>query len=293
MKNHDRSSSHAVFDIKLHIVFVTKCRRKTLTPEVLDYLRNAFADCLAAWRCSLVEFGGAHEVDLLTIWVSSTASPCSGIVRTSLAASAARHWRPCALMSMRKEPQNTLARPQQKPKPNRPLDPLLSGRLRLDVAAQRDRTGKGNARTLFNILIGNSDAHLKNLSLLATKGGYQLAPHYDLLATSAWNRPELALAGEPTWPNIPMSFQVGDATTYPQLTSEHLHTFAHQLGLAPSAAAREIRRMTGKIEALANEVKAEFEARTDVPLDARASQLRMILAIIHIPISTMARQLKD
>ena len=61
MENNNRSSSHAVFDIKLHIVFVTKYRRKTLTPELLDYLKEAFADCLAAWRCKLVEFGGEPD----------------------------------------------------------------------------------------------------------------------------------------------------------------------------------------------------------------------------------------
>lgn len=61
MENTNRSSSHAVFNIKLHIVFVTKYRRKTLTPEVLNYLKDAFADCLTAWRCNLVEFGGEPD----------------------------------------------------------------------------------------------------------------------------------------------------------------------------------------------------------------------------------------
>lgn len=61
MENNNRSSSHAVFNIKLHIVFVTKYRRKTLTPEVLDYLKIAFAEILDAWRCKLVEFGGEPD----------------------------------------------------------------------------------------------------------------------------------------------------------------------------------------------------------------------------------------
>ena len=61
MENTNRSSSHTVFNIKLHIVFVTKYRRKTLTPEVLNYLKEAFADCLTAWRCKLVEFGGEPD----------------------------------------------------------------------------------------------------------------------------------------------------------------------------------------------------------------------------------------
>jgi putative transposase len=61
MENTNQSKSHAVFNIKLHIVFVTKYRRKTLTPQVLDYLRGAFSDCLAAWSCKLVEYGGESD----------------------------------------------------------------------------------------------------------------------------------------------------------------------------------------------------------------------------------------
>lgn len=61
MENAKKSSSHAVFNLKLHIIFVTKYRRKTLTPELLDYLKEAFADCLSAWRCKLVEFGGEQD----------------------------------------------------------------------------------------------------------------------------------------------------------------------------------------------------------------------------------------
>jgi len=61
MENNNRSSSHAVFNLKLPIVFVTKYRRKTLTPDLLKYLREAFGDCLTAWRCKLIEFGGEED----------------------------------------------------------------------------------------------------------------------------------------------------------------------------------------------------------------------------------------
>lgn len=55
------SSSHAVYALRLHIVFVTKYRRKTLTPDLLVALREAFADILADWRCALIEFRGAAD----------------------------------------------------------------------------------------------------------------------------------------------------------------------------------------------------------------------------------------
>ncbi len=58
MESNNKSSSHAVFNIKLHIVFVTKYRRKTLTPKLLAYLEIAFGEILEGWRCKLIEFGG-------------------------------------------------------------------------------------------------------------------------------------------------------------------------------------------------------------------------------------------
>lgn len=66
METSNKSASHAVYSIKLHIVFVTKYRRRFLTPELLDYLKTCFAECLEAWHCKLIEFGGESDhVNLL------------------------------------------------------------------------------------------------------------------------------------------------------------------------------------------------------------------------------------
>jgi putative transposase len=62
------SASHAVYSLRLQIVFVTKYRRKTLTPELLAALREAFGEILADWRCTLIEFGG--EADHVYLLVS-------------------------------------------------------------------------------------------------------------------------------------------------------------------------------------------------------------------------------
>jgi serine/threonine-protein kinase HipA len=43
---------------------------------------------------------------------------------------------------------------------------------------------------IFNVLIGNADAHGKNYSMLYRKGARRLAPFYDLVCTLAW--PELS-----------------------------------------------------------------------------------------------------
>ncbi len=46
---------------------------------------------------------------------------------------------------------------------------------------------------MFNYLIGNADAHGKNLSVLVDDKGYRLAPFYDLLCVKAYGDDGLAL----------------------------------------------------------------------------------------------------
>ena len=60
-KNTIISSSHAVFYIRLHLVLVSKYRRKVLTEEVRDYLKGVFENILESWRCRLIEYGGEDD----------------------------------------------------------------------------------------------------------------------------------------------------------------------------------------------------------------------------------------
>lgn len=147
--------------------------------------------------------------------------------------------------------------------------------------------------TLYNILIANSDAHLKNISLISGTGGYELAPHYDLLSTGAWARPELLGQGEARWPDIEMSFPITDVLQYRDLRREHLEAFALQLGIRATSFNREFNKMVGGIDVAAAELEAEFEARTDIPDTARASQMRMLRSIRFLPIKTMTIQLQQ
>lgn len=57
METHYKSSSHAVYLIRLHIVFVTKYRRKCINDEIGNDLKDAFSGVLEGWRCKLIEFG--------------------------------------------------------------------------------------------------------------------------------------------------------------------------------------------------------------------------------------------
>jgi serine/threonine-protein kinase HipA len=58
---------------------------------------------------------------------------------------------------------------------------------------------------IFNYLIGNADAHAKNLSFLITRDGVTLAPFYDLVSTAIYrdltDKFALKIGGEnrPDW----------------------------------------------------------------------------------------------
>ena len=61
MQTQNRSSSHAVYALRLHVVFVTKYRKPVLNDEVIADLKEAFADIAKAWRCTLLEFGAEDD----------------------------------------------------------------------------------------------------------------------------------------------------------------------------------------------------------------------------------------
>ncbi len=54
---------------------------------------------------------------------------------------------------------------------------------------------------MFNYLIGNSDTHAKNVSVMVDETGYALAPFYDLLCVQVYGDDRLALYFSP----LPMS----------------------------------------------------------------------------------------
>jgi serine/threonine-protein kinase HipA len=145
---------------------------------------------------------------------------------------------------------------------------------------------------LFNALVGNSDAHLKNISLFAGKAGYMLAPHYDLISTAAWSVPGLVSQSEITWPNISMSFAIGGAATYAELDRNNLFAFATQLGVPKITAEREHKRLVGAVLPQATQLLEEFEARKDVPAGQRASQMRMLRTIVHMCIRETVNKLR-
>lgn len=144
--------------------------------------------------------------------------------------------------------------------------------------------------TLLNVLLGNHDAHLKNLSLFAGRDGYALAPHYDLVSTVSWARPDLVAHGA-RWPDVELTHALGEARFFADLRRKHILAFGDAMKLPASIAERELNRLLAQILPAADAIKAEFEKRQDVPSALRAGQLYMIGCIRNVPIAEMSRQL--
>lgn len=137
---------------------------------------------------------------------------------------------------------------------------------------------------VFNVLIGNADAHLKNVSFMVDKEGIQLAPFYDLVSTVVYATPEYDREG-PHWPNVPLSMPIGQATTYADVTVHDLLLVADELELSAKPARR-----------ILDELVRRIQPKTTDLLDALPPEVtpdeRRLLNLIHqLPIKEMASRL--
>lgn len=148
---------------------------------------------------------------------------------------------------------------------------------------------------VFNILIGNGDNHLKNLSFLVDAAGIALAPAYDLLSTAA------------SWPDTALAMSVATAreaeapATFGAVRRAHLLRAGQALGLNATTAERELDRMRRMALTSADVVIAQLQAQMpvlaeqspqpDQALRYQAREQRVLAAIRNIVIADMVRTL--
>ncbi len=148
--------------------------------------------------------------------------------------------------------------------------------------------GKGAAKiailnwTIFNALVGNTDAHLKNLSCLVTPNGLVLSPMYDLLSTAIYDDGGSHL-------NAELSQPMGNAMVLGELTREDVLIFAEHLGLNKTIAKRQLDKMLIKIESKADEI-IEQVTRMEGVIN-KAGELRMLREIRYKMIGEMVKKL--
>jgi len=122
---------------------------------------------------------------------------------------------------------------------------------------------------VFNIAVANDDCHLKNLSFFMSADGVQLAPHYDLLATSVWNTRVFAEDRE-NWPNGRMGIALPGAERFGEVTAESVFDAAQALGVPYKPALRIMREVVTKLPAaLDREAGALEERHRSAPEAAR------------------------
>lgn len=116
---------------------------------------------------------------------------------------------------------------------------------------------------IFNLIIGNADAHAKNYSLLRRGNGeVVLAPLYDLVATHIW--PELSAK---------LAMRFGRAPTLEDVNSESFARFADDAGVGlPFLRRRAV--------ALADHIQAVITDGIDVPGLEETDQLADLPAIV-------------
>jgi len=142
---------------------------------------------------------------------------------------------------------------------------------------------------VFNLLTGNSDAHLKNLSFLVNAEGIELAPFYDLVSTDCYRA---EIGNLPRWPETNLSTPIGAATRFADVTRQDLHSFARQLDITPRVADRALSELTDQITAEAEALYEQFAALQIPQAIARESQLKTLRKILILAIREMVQRLR-
>lgn len=92
---------------------------------------------------------------------------------------------------------------------------------------------------IFNYLIGNSDAHGKNISLLLLPEGPMLAPFYDLLSTRIYAHYGLAEG---------LAMKIGGENDPDAIQKKHWELFAEEVGIKPRLVLIRVADLAKRIE---------------------------------------------
>lgn len=164
----------------------------------------------------------------------------------------------------------------------------------IDAATNRLQTRTALFRWLvFNVLVGNDDCHLKNLSFFVRPNEIRLAPHYDLLATSAYYTKAYA-NDRATWDGVSMAIPLPSAERFGDVTRQSLLDAGGELGL-PAAVRQRILEATvkgvlGAVPKLIPDAEARHE-KQQVPPNQRAAEIRFLRVLESIIVGDMAKRL--
>jgi serine/threonine-protein kinase HipA len=149
---------------------------------------------------------------------------------------------------------------------------------------------------VFNVLTGNGDAHLKNLSFLVSAEGVQLASHYDLLSTACYDSPAF---NRNAWPGqTELAWPILGVARFSDLNRALMLDAGAALGINKVTATRFFNLLRDRITGAAKELYDEVETENAALLKIRpelaatfAGELRCLRAITHNVINHMVAKL--
>lgn len=149
---------------------------------------------------------------------------------------------------------------------------------------------------VFNVLVGNSDAHLKNLSFLVSYEGVQLAPFYDLLSIATYDSAAFDKKGWPT--QTQLAWPILGVRHFSDIKRGLLLEAGASLNLAKGTAQRLLENLRSLAVREAQGLYAEVEAENAQIASARpelsatmAGESRCLRAILHSVLKEMAEQI--
>lgn len=123
---------------------------------------------------------------------------------------------------------------------------------------------------MFNYLVGNADAHAKNLSLLIDGGrpGYRLAPFYDLVCVRAYGDTGLALF-------------IGDEDTFDSVGMHSWEAFCQDCGFAVRETLKELHAMAAALLPAWDKVRARID-KDNAPTEAERAVLEKMTQVFRL-----------
>lgn len=166
----------------------------------------------------------------------------------------------------------------------------------INFTRNRVETRVGLFRWLvFNVIIGNHDNHLKNISFLANQQGVRLAPAYDLLCTAVYHTQDYFTGGH-RWPDIELAIPLPGQTFYAEINRRGLIEAGRVLGLSENICQREVGKMTERAISEMDDIIVRIaQENTSAPEEVaayHAGEMRLLRAIRHIVISEMVQKMK-
>lgn len=149
---------------------------------------------------------------------------------------------------------------------------------------------------VFNVVVGNSDAHLKNLSFLVSHEGVQLAPFYDLLSVATYDSTAFDKKG---WPaQTQLAWPILGVRHFSDINRGLLLEAGASLNLAKGTALRMLENLRSRAVQAAQALYAEIEAENANIASARpelsvtmAGESRCLRVILHTVLKEMTKQI--